>query len=301
MEKKLPKRLKILYLSLERNIDLERYHDVRYLDFNLILEKGYDGTKTYILEFEPDLVIEREFADCKSLYDDLVIWIKANTRALTAIWMIDSHWLLSRHKQLAKIYDYCFVAISRYIPDIKAINPRTYHLPLCYPNSTKCIKRNKEIVRDNDIVFVGRFGDDKPYYHKRNTTIQWIKEKYGDRFLAVEDYINMEQLFRNSFVGINHSLAGEINFRVFEIMANGIELLTDKVDDFVHIEGIDKKMTTFVPENKKSLLSKLDSILEAKIEKEVIKNQIWVQRKHCLIHRHLAMLEMIYKARQVTF
>ena len=45
----------------------------------------------------------------------------------------------------------------------------------------------------------------------------------------------------------------------------------------------------------------IDSILEGEIEKDVIKNQIWIQNHHCLIHRHKEILKMIKTGEQVKY
>lgn len=290
---------RILYLSLERNIDLEKYHFVRYLDFNEITRLGYDGTMAFIKDFKPEIVIEREFADCKSLYDDLVLWIKREIQGVvTAIWMIDSHWLLSRHKELAKIYDFCFCSIFMAHQEIKKINPNTFWLPLCFPGKTSDIKRNKDKVL-YDISFVGKFGDVYPNYSKRNGFLLEVKKKYKDKCHFVMDYVNMTKIVRASFVSLNYSLAGELNFRVFEILGNGSEIVCDFVPEMDLIYGLKERL--FVFKDLSRAIEHIKNILSGKNEHDVIRNQIWVQNHHCLIHRHNSMLEMMSSGEQVEF
>lgn len=281
---------RILYLSLERNIDLEKYHFVKYLDYKVITQLGYDGTMAFIKDFNPEIVIEREFNDGKSLYDDLIKWIKANiSGVVTAMWMIDSHVLMPRHKALAEIYDFCFVSIFKAYQEIAKINKNTFWLPLCYPQRRDRIKRNKEKV-DYDITFVGRYNPVNGY-DRRNDLLIEMKKTFGDKCHFVTDYVNMEQIYRNSFIALNYSLANELNFRVFEVLANGPELVTDEVPDMDLIKDLKSKFCVF--NNLQSAKLNVSRLLEGKVEHDVIRNQIWIQNHHCLIHRHLAMLRMM--------
>lgn len=282
---------RILYLSLERNIDLEKYHFVKYLDYNEILRLGNDGTMTFIKEFNPEVVIEREFNDAKSLYDDLIRWIKANISGVTtAMWMIDSHCLMTRHKMLAGIFDYCFVSIYRAYQEIAKINKNTFWLPLCYPQRRDKIQRNKEKV-EHDITFVGRWNTVTGGYFKRAELLEEFKKEFKEKCFFITDYENMEDIYRHSFIALNYSLANELNFRVFEVIANGPELVTDYVPDIDLIKDLKSKVCVFT--NLQSAKVNTLRLLEGKVEHDVIRNQIWIQNHHCLIHRHLAMIRMM--------
>lgn len=281
---------RILYLSKERNIDLEKYHFVKYLDADEITRLGYDGTMAFIRDFNPEIVIEREFNDAKSMYDDLIKWIKANiSGVVTAMWMIDSHVLMNRHKMLAGIYDFCFVSIFKAYQEIAKINKNTFWLPLCYPQRRDRIKRNKDKV-EHDITFVGRYNPVNGY-DRRNDLLIEMKKTFGDKCHFVTDYENMEKIYRHSFIALNYSLANELNFRVFEVLANGPELVTDYVPDIDLIKDLKTKMCVFTEISSAKL--NVSRLLEGKVEHDVIRNQIWIQNHHCLVHRHLAMLRMM--------
>lgn len=287
---------RILYLSLERDIDLEKYHQIQYLDYKKIQELGYDGTMDYIKRFKPTLVIEREFNDQKSLYDDLIKWIKMEMPGVkTAVWLIDTHCNYQRHIQLATIYDYVFLAISKFVPTFKSLNQNTYWLPLCYPGKTKEIKRNKGKVT-NDVVFVGNSGG---MFVKRTDHLEFLQKNLGKKLLWTRDYENMQKIIRESVVSFNCSLGEEMNFRVWESIANGVELVTDEVEDLYNVRDLPDKVHIY--QNKEQALKKIQYILDGKLERDVIKNQIWVKNHHCLVHRHLAMLNMMFKHQQLDF
>lgn len=295
--------MKILYLSLERGIDLEKSNEIMYLDYySKVNDEFPKEIYDKILEFKPDILLEREFNDSLSKYPEIVSFVNHNLpECKKAIWLIDSHCNLQWHLDYAPMFDYVFVAISRYQPIIaghlKQIgsNSKCFWLPLCYPYSVDRIKRNKSRV-PFDIVMVGRWGQ---WFPERTRLIELLKEEYGDKFMAITDYSNMEEYLRQGIISFNCSISDDMNFRVFETLANGIELVTNDVPDLHLIKGLSSKINIY--HSDQELLDTIDSILEGDIEKDVIKNQIWVMEHHCLIHRHREILKMIKTNEQVKY
>lgn len=295
--------MKILYLSLERNIDLAKKHEILYMDYTYKVDGDFPP-EVYeeIRKFKPDLVLEREFNDGLSKYPELVGWIGQNLpECKKAIWLIDSHCNLQWHLDYSPLFDYVFVAISRYQPIIAAhlkqigSKAKCFWLPLCYPYSVNKIKRNKSRV-PFDIVFVGRWGK---WFDERTRLIELLKEEYGDKFFAITDYCNMEEYLRQGIISFNRSIADDMNFRVFETLANGLELVTNDVQDLHLIKSLDERINIY--HNDQELLDMCDGILAGEIENDVIKSQIWVQNHHCLIHRHREILKMIKTGEQIQY
>lgn len=280
---------RILYLSTQRELDLEKYHFVKYLDYNEIIRLGHDGTMAFIRDFKPEIVMEREHNDAKSLYDDLILWIKANIQGVvTAVWLIDSHCIYPRHEHLVKnIYDFAFVAIYKYYEQLSKVgNKNVFWLPLCYPGKKSDIVRNREKI-EHDITFVGRF-DPKNGFTKRFAFLTEMKKTFGNKCYFVTDYENMEKIIRRSFVSLNCSLGNEINFRIFETIANGAELVTDYVPDIDLIKDLKNKVSVYT--NNLTAILNIKGLLQEKFEHDVARNQIWIQNHHTLIHRHLTMI-----------
>ena len=90
-----------------------------------------------------------------------------------------------------------------------------------------------------------------------------------------------------------------MNFRVFETIANGVELVTNDVPDLHLVEGLAKRINIY--HNDQELLDLIDYILIEKVQHDVIRNQIWIQNHHCLIHRQHSLLEMIKTNKQGDF
>lgn len=295
--------MNILYLSLERGIDLEKKNKIMYLDYSSKVD-GRFPIEVYnqINNFKPDLLIEREFNDGKSKYPEIVTYIKDNfPDAPRAVWLIDSHCNLEWHLAYAPLFTHAFIAVSKFQPIIashlKSIGSDTkcFWLPLCYPYNKNKIKRNKSHV-PYDIVFVGRWGG---WFVERTRLLELLKDQYGEKFFNITDYSNMEEYLRQGIISFNRSINGDMNFRVFETLANGVELVTDDVPDLHLITSLEGRINIY--HNDQELLDIIDDILDCKKENDVIRSQIWVQDHHCLINRHREIIRMINTGEQVKY
>lgn len=274
-----------------------------YLDYTL--KEGDEFPSSIyeeILEFKPDMVIEREFNDQKSKYLDIVSFVTKNfPECKKSVWLIDSHCNLDWHLAYAPFFDYAFVAISRYQPIIAGhlqnIGAKTkcFWLPLCYPYQRKKVKRNKSRV-PFDIVFVGRWGK---WFDERTRLLDLLREQYGDKFFNITDYSNMDSYLRQGIISFNCSVADDMNFRVFESLANGLELVTNDVPDLHRISSLNRRINIY--HDDQELLDMCDDILDGKLENDVIRNQIWIQNKHCLINRHKEIIKMVETGVQVEY
>ena len=77
--------MNILWFGLEERLGIEESHSV------LILNKATFSTEK-VLQFKPDIVIEREFNDGISEYRAEICWIKKTfPTCKTMVWLIDTH------------------------------------------------------------------------------------------------------------------------------------------------------------------------------------------------------------------
>ena len=85
--------MKILWLGLEHELGIEDKHEV------LIMNKDtFDMSK--VNEFVPDVLIEREFNDGISIYDEEIKHIKKRyPNCKTIMWFIDTHVQYQRHRE----------------------------------------------------------------------------------------------------------------------------------------------------------------------------------------------------------
>lgn len=294
--------MKILYLSYERGIELaERGHSIMYGDAAKIgdaaVEPVYDELQR-IKTFEPDLIIEREFNDGKANFNLFYKWAKQTLPHTKRVaWLIDTHISRDRHYEYAKNFDAVFLAVSRFVKEFRTIAP-TYWLPLCYPYRSDSIQPNYRPPQF-EVSFVGRWNPQ--WFPKRTALINGLRQYYGDRFYAVTDYEKMLSIVKGSRISVNHSIADDMNFRVWEVLGSGTELVTDDVPDLHKVEGLNKRLSFYLDIAQAPFL--IDRLLanDPQYTHNTIENQTWVKKQHCLVHRHLAILDMLHENRQLPF
>lgn len=297
--------MRILYLSYERGIELEDFtlsngkrikHQIMYTDIDEIRKEGLNTVIRWVKEFDPQLILEREFNDGKAIYTDLLQHFQDVKKA---IWLIDTHCSWERHKEYAKQFDFVFLAISSFVEPMKKElrHDRVYWLPLCFPNRSDSIHLNYSDIK-YPISFVGRFGKSHP---ERTLYLSALKQKYDDAFHCITDYDNMFAITKRSKIGFNHSLNDDLNFRVWEIMGSGTELVTDDVTDLYKISGLISRIHIYYDFD--GLTDIIDRILvnDPSTTRNTLDNQKWVKSKHSLVHRHLALLEMMKGGIQVEY
>lgn len=298
--------MKILYLSYERSIELENFmlpdgktikHTVMYQDINEIEKKGLAEVIKECQEFAPDLIIEREFNDAKAIYTDL---LKAFPTTVKVAWLIDTHVCWERHSEYAKNFDYVFLAVSKFVEPMRKHlgHNQVFWLPLCWPFRSDMITKNYNPIK-YPIAFVGRFRSD--VYPERALYVSGLAEHYSHAFTAVTDYNNMLNIVKRTKVCFNHSIVDDMNFRVFEVLGCGSELVTNDVEDLHKIRGLTSRLNIY--QDFKSCVDKIDRIMadDPSTTKNGLDNQKWVKEKHCVIHRHLALLDMVKHGVQIEF
>ncbi|MEM5790395.1 MAG: glycosyltransferase, partial [Syntrophobacteraceae bacterium] len=229
-------------------------------------------------------------------YDDLIEWIRGNTRFPRAVWLIDTHCILKRHRNYSKKFHYVFMAISKYVEQFKRWNPNTFWLPLCYPERSDTIAATDH-PKQYDISFVGHYLRKEQKLRKKMLEI--VRKEFGEKLLVKTDYENMHRLIGSSRVSFNCSTGQDLNFRIWEVMANGVELVTDIVPDIYKIPGLAGRIHLY--DNKKEMLRCLHTVLDGSAAKDPAEARDWVKGHHCMVHRHRAMLRMIRSNIQERF
>lgn len=292
--------MKILYLSYERGLELTKHgHQIMHVDAETLAD-GISTTLNYqnkleeIKVFKPELILEREFNDEKAIFNSFYSWAKKNLPYTKRVWWgIDTHIAYSRHKEYAKNFDKVFYAVSKYAQELGGL-----WLPLCYPGRTDSIVPNYSPVKF-DISFVGRWNPE--WFPERTAFINGLREVYGDKFHAVTDYLNMFSIIRHSKVSVNYAIKDDLNFRVFEVLGLGTELVTNDVPDLHKIEGLISRLIAF--DGFQGATLGIDGILSNSVgfTHNTFANQLWIRKHHTLLNRHLAILEMLRTGEQLSF
>jgi glycosyltransferase involved in cell wall biosynthesis len=165
---------------------------------------------------------------------DLFLWVESGVSyplhgvsslpCTTACWLIDTHLHLERHLEVAKSFDFVFLAQKKYVPLFQEAGIRHVHwLPLaCDPE----IHRDFGLEPVYDVTFVGSV---TAAHRRRNVLLQQLSRRFPlhlERCFLEE----MALVFSRSRIVFNCSVRDDLNMRVFEALSSGSLLLTDQAD-----------------------------------------------------------------------
>ncbi|MGE0709140.1 MAG: glycosyltransferase [Planctomycetota bacterium] len=145
----------------------------------------------------------------------------------TALWAIDNH-LHARdpdgwHLELARAFEHVFVAQRDHLPLFWAQGVAARWLPLaCDP----AVHGRKDVEQDLDVVFVGHV---RPFHRRRRRLLDKLAACFRVHEAQGVFRAAQAELFSRAKVVFNCSLAGDLNMRVFEGLAAGRLLLTDRI------------------------------------------------------------------------
>lgn len=136
---------------------------------------------------------------------------------------MDTHVNQAWHLDYAAPFDYLFVAQKDYIPLFrKETSARIHFSPLtCDPRIHKRIVSDKKY----DFTFVGTVKED---YYNRMEYLDFFKKQVSLNVFSHVFGEEMNRLFNQSKIVLNHPIQGDLNFRVFEALASGSCLLTPR-------------------------------------------------------------------------
>ncbi len=138
----------------------------------------------------------------------------------TAGYFIDTHLHKSIHLDLAKNFDYVFLAQREYVPEFRQRGmEKTFWLPLAGdPEIHKKFSNEKK----HDIGFVGSLVFNK----RREKLIEVLKNKFNF-YYERSFWTDMAKTLGESKIVFNNAVNNDLNMRVFETLSIGSFLLTD--------------------------------------------------------------------------
>lgn len=275
--------MRILWIGYEKQLGIEKTHKVLKMN-----KSNWDLEK--IIEFNPELIIEREFNDGISFYQkEMEQFIQLLPNAKRAMWFIDTHVQYERHKDYQKWFDYKFFAISKYAQEFKG-----YWLPLCYPLSEVVSYDIKPIHK---IGFIGRWGK---YFDERNKVLSFVKYFYEDDFYIKTDYKTVYKSMAECKIMINRSIGEDMNFRVFEALGSRNILVTNEVPDLYKIKGLTDRI--YIYKSYCELINIIEKLLKIDTPISVIEDNLkYIKQNHLLSNRINSMLKIIETEKQVSF
>jgi hypothetical protein len=232
--------MRIVMLNYRKDVGVS--DEVMYTDIDQIMVKGIDRVVAEIADFKPDLFIEEEKNDGRAIYTELY---KRFLHVPKAWWMIDAHITLAEHLNYAKQFDYVFCAQSWFIPMVQRETlARVFYLPLCHTQTDSEYVRMMKVTRDRDIQF-SFIGNIRSLHPERKKYVRGFLEMFGDKFFARQsDPYSTLLYLQRSMMTFNCSLNNDLNFRVWEAVAMGCQVLTDVVKD-IGVSGLSRYCTLY--------------------------------------------------------
>jgi glycosyltransferase involved in cell wall biosynthesis len=233
---------------------------------------------------------------------DLYLWIDPAGRYFppgiedlpipTACYLVDVH-LGTWRQQVARLFDAVFVAQKDYVGSFRRVvgHDQIYWLPLA---AAPDVHRQLDLPKIYDVGFVGNIA-----LAHRNTPRARRLKLLADRFSSNDFYRQytpeeVGQVYSQSRIVFNTSIAGDVTMRVFEGTACGAMVLTDSVANGLNdLFEIGREIVTY--ENDADLLDKVDYYLAHKDECSQIARAGYqrTQAQHTYRHRAQRMLENI--------
>lgn len=136
-----------------------------------------------------------------------------------ACYLIDNHVSLAGHLELARRYDYVFIAQRAYLDQFRAINPNSYWLPLgCDPEVHYGYPASKQY----DVAFAGGILAGSRRCNLLNLLADNLNLGYERLF-----WDEMAWLFSSAKLILNNAYKDDLNMRYFEALSVGSLMLAD--------------------------------------------------------------------------
>lgn len=166
--------------------------------------------------FAPDVVVQQELLAPRTLLAGL-----EDIAAVRVFWALDPHLNAFWQASYARLFDLVFSTQARSIPDLaRPDGPAALHLPWFAPD----VPFTPHAQRQRLAGFVGRLGPERPV---RQWLVELLAELLPGSFEAVADlsFPEMLEFTRQCRIAPNESIAGEVNFRLFEAAGQGCLVL----------------------------------------------------------------------------
>jgi len=233
---------------------------------------------------------------------DLYLWIDPAGRYFppgieqlpipTACYLIDVHLGTWRH-QVAQFFDVVFVAQKDYVTSFRRTvgHHQVYWLPLA---AARDVHRRLELARVYDVGFVGNIAAG----HRRTPRARRLKlvaERYRTNdFFRFYPPKEVGQIYSQSRIVFNTSIAGDVTMRIFEGTACGALVVTDSVANGLdELFEVGQEIVTYGDDTE--LLKTIDYYLAHDKERYAIAEAGYRRTlaEHTYQHRVQAILDII--------
>ncbi len=230
----------------------------------------------------PDIFLQKEHLGQNIFFSDV-----HTLPCATAHWGIDSHLRYWWQRHYAALFDVFFTPHKAFL---QRLSPEWLH-PHMYRLAQPAPKRAfiPHAQRKHALNFVGRLSGTRP---QRKLLCQVLRQRYGVAHIDGISFAQMMDLYNDTCIIPNESIAQEVNFRLMEGCACGCALISPHV-------GADQD-ALFEPNREilvytsmEELTAHVDRCLHDSSFAEKMGRRAWirVQKEHLILHRAEAFMQ----------
>lgn len=206
---------------------------------------------------------------------------------------VDTHLPRSRKAMEAFLpnYDSIFCAQNLIVDTWKKKFKNVYWIPFGYdPEVHRMVPNSAE--PKYDLAFVGSLGG-----QDRKYILQEMRERYPNSFIGTYPFLSISEIYNQAKIGLNYSIYHDINMRMFEVLASGRMLLTNRINDPMMESLFKSGEEIVIYENLDDLCKKADYFLSHSEERERISKQghEMILQGHSYLDRVQSMLDLAQK------
>jgi len=204
-------------------------------------------------------------------------------------YFIDTHMNLDIRLEMAKHFDYVFLAQEAQIEDFKRAGiENVAWLPLgCSPELHDVGDKKRTI----DVSYVGSLTEHTD--RRRFDLMQRVKDRFPNNAVGMQWPEEMAQTYAQSKIVINAAVKRDVNMRVFEALASGALLITDEADGLEELFVDGQHLVVY--HNDEDLFDLVEYFLAHDEERERIAaaGKALVYDRHTYDHRARQLVRMV--------
>ena len=208
---------------------------------------------------------------------------------------IDVHVNFFWQRHYARLFDLVLVAQKDYVPLFAAAGVPARWLPW---GADERVFHERGLRRVHDLVFVGTV--DPATRPKRAAVVECLRRRFGLATFGESvgtrlSWEEMAAVFASSKIVLNEAILGDLNFRVFEAMACGALLVTERIDNgLLDLFTPDEHLAVYGPDD---LVARVTHYVRADAERErVAANGAHAVRERHTLRARMAELSAVVEA-----
>src|SRR5437867_5499812 len=208
---------------------------------------------------------------------------------------VDVHVNFFWQRYYARLFDLVLVAQKDYVPVFAAAGVPARWLPW---GADERVFHERGLGRVHDLVFVGTV--DPATRPKRAAVVECLRRRFGlatfgESVATRLSWDEMAAVFASSKIVLNEAILGDLNFRVFEAMACGALLVTERIDNgLFDLFTPDEHLAVYGPDD---LVARVTHYVRADAERQrVAANGAHAVRERHTLRARMAELSAVVEA-----